>query len=96
MSHLHTWTGALSFLAHLAAGLALGTAYFLSVRWTSDRLAAGRGIAGTVAAIVGRFVLLGGVLTLISLEGALPLLVTALGVLVARAVVLRRAGMVRA
>ena len=34
--------------------------------------------------MVGRFVLLGGVLTLASLEGAMPLLVMALGVLVAR------------
>ena len=43
-----------------------------------------------VALMIGRFVLLGGLLTLASLEGALTLLMMALGVLIARAVVIRR------
>jgi len=75
---------------NLAAGLALGTAYFVNLRWTSDRLAAGRGVPVTIAIILGRFVLLGGALTLASWQGALPLLLTALGVFIARAVVMRR------
>ena len=40
--------------------------------------------------MIGRFALLGVLLTLASLEGALPLLVMALGVLIARSVVMRR------
>ena len=43
----------------------------------------------TIALMIGRFALLGGLLTLASLEGALPLLVMALGVFVARTVVMR-------
>jgi hypothetical protein len=39
--------------------------------------------------MIGRFVLLGGLLTLASFEGALPLLLMALGVLIARPVVMR-------
>jgi F1F0 ATPase subunit 2 len=90
MSNLSLWT---LFLAavHLAAGLVLGTGYFQTVRWTSNRLADGRGTAAAIASIIGRFVLLGGALTLISLEGAMPLLLTTLGILAARAAVLRRA-----
>jgi hypothetical protein len=40
--------------------------------------------------MIGRLVLMGGVLTLASLEGALPLLIMALGVLVARFAVMNR------
>jgi hypothetical protein len=43
-----------------------------------------------LASIAARFALLGGVLVAVSLEGAMPLLATALGVLLARAAVLRR------
>ena len=39
--------------------------------------------------MIGRFVLLGGLLALASLEGALPLLMMALGVLIGRAIVMR-------
>lgn len=90
MSGLPLWAIALA-AAHLAAGLLMGGAYFQSVRWTSGRRAAGRGTAAAIAAIIGRFVLLGGALTLISLEGAMPLLLTTLGILAARAAALRRA-----
>jgi hypothetical protein len=47
-------------------------------------------VTTTIALMVGRFALLGGLLTMASLEGALPLLAMALGVLVARFVVMRR------
>ena len=40
--------------------------------------------------MIGRFALLGGLLTLASLEGALPLLAMALGVFIARFAVMRR------
>lgn len=78
---------------YLVSGLLLGTAYFQTLRWTSDRLAAGRGVRAAICVIVGRFALLGGALALISLQGAMPLLLTALGVFIGRAAVLRRARM---
>ena len=40
--------------------------------------------------MISRFALLGGLLTLASLEGASPLLVMTLGVLIARFMVMRR------
>ena len=43
--------------------------------------------------MAARFVILGGALTAVGLEGAMPLLATALGVLLARVVVLRRVRM---
>jgi F1F0 ATPase subunit 2 len=76
--------------AHLAAGIGLGILYFRGLWWNARRLAQGGRMATTIAVMIGRFVLLGAVLTLASLEGALPLLVTALGVLLARAGVMRR------
>ncbi len=80
-----------ALLGYLAAGLLLGAAYFRTLRWTSDRLAAGRGARAASAVIVGRFALLGGILAAISMQGALPLLLTALGVFLGRAMVLYRA-----
>ncbi len=56
----------------------------------SARLLASGGRARTaVALMAGRFAVLGGVLTLASLRGAAPLLAVTLGVLLARAAVLR-------
>jgi F1F0 ATPase subunit 2 len=76
--------------AHLAAGIALGILYFRSLWWNVRRFADGDSLFTTIALIIGRFVLLGVLLTSVSLEGALPLLMLALGVLVARSVVMRR------
>jgi hypothetical protein len=42
--------------------------------------------------MIGRFIILGVILTLASLEGAVPLLLMALGVVVARSLVMRRIG----
>jgi F1F0 ATPase subunit 2 len=76
--------------AHLALGLGLGLVYFRGLWWNA-RLFASKGRAAmAVGLVLGRFVLLGGLLTLASLEGALPLLATALGVLIGRSVVMRR------
>ena len=85
MSSHPAWTLGLYF----AAGLMLGTVFFTTLRWTSDRLAAGRPVPATIAVMVVRFVLLGAALALASLDGAMALLLTALGVFVARAAVLR-------
>jgi F1F0 ATPase subunit 2 len=87
---LPTWAMLLGLAAHLAAGVVLGVLYFRSLWWNARRFAAGDRAATTIAVMIGRFVLLGVLLTLASLEGALPLLVMALGVLIARSVVMRK------
>lgn len=86
---LPAWAMFLSLGAHLAAGIALGAFYFRAV-WRSARLFAQGGRAATIVVLIaGRFAVLGGLLALASLEGALPLLIMALGVLIARSAVLR-------
>ena len=87
---LPTWAMLLSLTAHLAAGIMLGVVYFRSLWWNARRVTAGASVATTIAVMIGRFVLLGMLLTLASLEGALPLLLMALGVLIARSVVVRK------
>ena len=78
---------------YVACGGVLGGLYFGSLWWNA-RLFERAGHVGTLlASMVARFVLLGGVLTAASLVGAMPLLATALGVLLARNVVLRRVRM---
>lgn len=76
--------------AHLAAGIGLGVLYFGSLWWNALLFARGGGLSATFALMGVRFALLGGALMLVSLEGAGPLLVTALGILVARVAVMRR------
>jgi F1F0 ATPase subunit 2 len=87
---LPTWAMATSLAAHLAAGVMLGIIYFRSLWWNARRFSAGGRVATTVAVMIGRFVLLGLLLTLASLEGALPLLLMALGILIARSLVMRK------
>ena len=87
---LPRWAGYLSLAAYLAAGVALGFNNFQSLRWNACRFTGGGRTTTAIALTVGRFALLGGLLTLASLEGALPLLMVALGVLIARPVVMRR------
>jgi F1F0 ATPase subunit 2 len=79
----------LGLAAHLAAGIVLGMLYFRCLWWNVCRLTAGSRVLTTILLTAGRFVLLGGLLTLASLEGALPLLVMLLGLLVARSAVMR-------
>jgi F1F0 ATPase subunit 2 len=78
--------------AHLTAGVALGLVYFRAL-WLSARFAveSGRAISA-LSLTVARIALIGGALTLASLEGASPLLAMALGALIARAVVVRKLG----
>ncbi len=89
-SALPPWAAALSLVVHLGAGVLLGVLYFRGLRWNVRLFAAGGHVAASIAVLVGRFVLLGGMLTLASLEGALPLLVMAAGLLLARYAVMRR------
>lgn len=80
----------LGLVAYFAAGVGLGVVYFNAIWWNARLFARnGFGVAA-MALVVGRFVLLGGALTLASLQGAGPLLAMALGVLVVRPIVMRR------
>ena len=87
---LPPWAMVLGLAAHLGAGFGLGILYFRSLWWSACRLADRRSLVATIASMIGRFALIGGVLTLTSLEGALPLLTTALGVLTARFAAMNR------
>ncbi len=88
---LPVWAMALSLAAHLAAGIGFGVLYFRGLWWNTRRFTqGGERVTTTIALMLGRFALLGGALTLASLEGALPLLVMALGILIARSVVIRK------
>jgi F1F0 ATPase subunit 2 len=75
--------------AHLAAGIMVGTLYFGGLWWNARLFAKGSRATATIMLMIGRFALLGGLLTLASLEGAMPLLMMALGVFIARSVVMR-------
>ena len=76
--------------AHLIAGILLGLVYFRGLWWNARLFTAGGHAPTAILLMVGRIALLGGLLTLASLEGAAPLLAMALGVLIARALVMRR------
>jgi F1F0 ATPase subunit 2 len=84
------WVGMLALAVHLGAGFALGIVYFRSLWWSASRFAGRASLVAIIALMIGRFVVIGAILTLASLEGALPLLATALGVLIARFVVMTR------
>lgn len=84
------WAIGLLLAAYLAGGIALGALYFRSLWWTARRFGDGSRAIATIALMVGRFALLAGVLVAVSLEGAMPLLTTALGIFIARFLVVRR------
>jgi F1F0 ATPase subunit 2 len=84
------WATLLGLAAHLAAGIIVGMLYFRSLWWNARRFTTGGRVSTTIAVMIGRFVILGLLLTLASLEGALPLLLMALGVVIARSVVMHR------
>ena len=86
---LPAWAEIFSLVTHLGAGIVLGILYFRGLWWSVRRFAHSGSLVATIALMIGRFVLLGGLMTLASLEGALPLLLLALGVLAARAAVMR-------
>jgi hypothetical protein len=89
---LSPWVMALSVCAYLAVGIAAGLLYFRSVWWNASRLARGGRVSVTIALVMARFALLGALLTFASLQGAPPLLAMALGILVARPLIMRRFG----
>jgi F1F0 ATPase subunit 2 len=74
---------------YFAAGLVAGTLYFCCV-WWNVRLYADHGSARmTVLLLFGRLLVLAAMLTLAASQGAMPLLLMALGVFVARFAVIR-------
>jgi F1F0 ATPase subunit 2 len=75
---------------HLAGGAALGALYFGSLWWSTRLFERAGRLRTLLAGMAARFVVLGAALAAASIEGTLPLLATALGVLLARAAVLRR------
>ena len=81
---------ALAVALHLVGGIALGALYFGGLWWHARQFGQGGRIGALLAGTAVRFALLGITLWAASLEGAMPLLATALGVLLARAVVMRR------
>ena len=87
---LPAWAMALSLAAHFAAGVGLGALYFRGVWWSARLFAEGGRTATVIVLTAGRLAVLGGLLALASLQGALPLLTMALGVLIARPMVMRR------
>ena len=81
---------ALGAAAYFTAGIMLGALYFRSL-WLFTRGLVGNGRpVPAIAASLGRLALVGGLLTLASRQGALPLLATALGIVVVRSAVVRR------
>ena len=86
---LPAWAEVVSLFTHLGVGIVLGILYFRGLWWSVRRFSNGGSLVATIAVMIGRFVVLGGLMTLAGLEGALPLLVLALGVLAARATTIR-------
>ncbi len=74
----------LVFAIHLGVGFGVGIVHFRSLWWSARRFAEQGGVTTIITLMICRFALIGGVLALASLEGALPLLMMALGVVVAR------------
>lgn len=81
-----------SLAIHLAGGLAVGVGYFGSIWWNAQSFTRSGRLRSILASMAARFAVLAGVLTLVSLEGAMPLLATALGFFLARTGMLRTLG----
>ncbi len=87
---LSAWAWVLGLAAHLGAGVGLGFVYFHALIWNARLFAFGGRVTTAVGLMIGRVALLGVLLIAASLEGALPLLMTALGVLFSRWLIMRR------
>lgn len=81
------------FLLALAVGFLAGLGYFYAIWWSARALLSGRhGAALTIFLSISRLALLAGLLILAAHAGAIALLLTALGLLAARFVVIRHVG----
>ncbi|WP_031404804.1 ATP synthase subunit I [Thiomonas sp. FB-Cd] len=80
----------LALAAHGLAGVLLGVVYFRALWWNVQLMGHGGRTAAAIGLMIGRLALMIGALGLASRDGALPLLLMALGVLAGRAFVVRR------
>ena len=80
----------LALAAHLFTGVLLGVVYFRALWWNVQLMGHGGRTAAAIGLLIGRVALMIGLLGLASRDGALPLLLMALGVLLGRAFVVRR------
>lgn len=87
-SHL---SAAASTLSLVAAGVGLGLLHFYGLWWSARLFASGTSATAAIALGFARFILLGSFLAFASREGASSLLAMALGVLVARPLIMRSA-----
>jgi F1F0 ATPase subunit 2 len=74
---------------YFVSGIACGIVYFRFLWWDVRRFAAAGSLGITILSMLVRVALLGGILTFASKQGALPLLLMALGVVIARFLVAR-------
>lgn len=81
---------AVAAVPYLAVGILLGIVYFGAIRLSARLIAANGRVTTALALTVGRFIVLGALLALASLQGTLPLLATALGIAVGRVLVMRK------
>ena len=90
LDSLPFWVLLLVLGAHLAVGIGVGVLYLHAVRQSARLFAEGGQATFAIILTLGRLSLLGGLLVLASREGALPLLIFALGFFIARPLALRR------
>jgi F1F0 ATPase subunit 2 len=86
---------ALTCLVHLLLGFGLGLLYFEGLWRVVQRLSAHRSLAPTLILMAVRLAMVSGALFLASREGAVVLLLTALGLLGARVATVRRIGRIK-
>jgi hypothetical protein len=78
-------------IAWLAAGAAIGTFFFLTLRWNVQMLAAGRPLLPVITIQLARLAGVGVLLAAIAIYfGALPLIAATAGILAARMALVRR------
>ena len=92
-SHLPVWAMFASLVAHFLAGTAVGMLYFRNIWWSAQHIIVGKHMTMLVASTLLRFLMLGAVLALTSLEGAPPLLSVVIGLLGARSLVIHNVRM---
>jgi F1F0 ATPase subunit 2 len=84
-------TQILSLVGCLVFGLIIGGVYFTVMWWSAELFASGGRVPLAITLVAGRFALIVTVLALIATQGgALPLLITALGVVIARLIAVWR------
>lgn len=86
---LFSRSGPVIACAHAAAGALVGAAHLRSLRSSVNAFAGGSGFR-IVGVMLVRMALLAGILGLAAVEGAVPLLAFALGLLVSRRLTMRR------